>query len=63
MDEPKSINLLQMSTPLSSSKITNMRQYPLPAAAHLGAEKVISDLEKRVLSLTHISPTILLSGQ
>ena len=35
-DEPKSIHLLQMSVSLSPSKITNMRQDPLPAAAHLG---------------------------
>ncbi|GAB0209671.1 pol-like protein ENS-3 [Grus japonensis] len=53
-DETKAINLLEMSIPLPPSRITNVKQYPLPAAAHSGIDGVVTDLEKRgVITRTH----------
>lgn len=48
------LGLLETSIPLPPSKITNVRQYPLPAAALAGADGVVSDLEKRnIIQRTH----------
>ncbi|GAB0208996.1 pol-like protein ENS-3 [Grus japonensis] len=53
-DETKAINLLEMSIPLPPSRITNVKQYPLPAAAHSGIDGVVTDLEKRgIITRTH----------
>ncbi|GAB0206094.1 pol-like protein ENS-3 [Grus japonensis] len=53
-DGPKAINLLEMSVPLPPSKITNVKQYPLPAAAHSDIDGVVTDLEKRgIITRTH----------
>lgn len=38
-DEPNSINLLEISIPLSPSKIINVIRYPLLAAVHLGIDR------------------------
>lgn len=37
--------LLSVLHPLLHSKVTNVMQYPLPAAAQRGTDQVISDLE------------------
>lgn len=52
-DEPNSINLLEISIPLSPSKIINVIRYPLLAAVHLGIDGVVSDFEKRGI-ITHM---------
>jgi len=53
-NEPKKINLLEMSISLPSSKITNKKQYTLPAAAQSGIDGVVKDLENRgILTRTH----------
>lgn len=55
-DEPNSIHLLEMSIPLPPCKITNVRQYPLPAAAHLDIDRVVSGLEERGIITRMHSP-------
>lgn len=48
------LNLLQTSIPLHPSKITNVRQYPLPAAAFMGIDRVVTELEERgIIKRTH----------
>lgn len=45
------INLLEASIPLSSTKVTNVKQLPLPIAALTGTEKVLIDWEEKEPSL------------
>ena len=41
------LSLLQTLKPLPPSKVTNIRQYPSPAAALMGIDGVVTELEKR----------------
>lgn len=54
--ELKCITLLEMSMPLPLSKIANVSQYPLPAAAHVGIYGVVTDLGKMVYYHLHSLP-------
>jgi len=48
------LSLLETSIPLPPSKITNVRQYPLPAAALTSIDGVVVELEKRgIIETTH----------
>lgn len=54
--ELKCITLLEMSIPLPSSKIANVNQYPLPAAAHVGIDGVVTNLGKKIYYHLHSLP-------
>lgn len=48
------LSRLETSIPLPSSKVTNVQQYPLPAAALTGIDGVVTELEKRgIVKRTH----------
>jgi len=55
-NEPKKINLLEMSISLPPSKITNTKQYTLPAAVQSGIDRVVKDLENRGIITRTYSP-------
>lgn len=55
-DESKTINFLEVSIPFPLSKITNVKQYPLSAAAQSGIDGVVKDLENQGIITRAHSP-------
>lgn len=45
--ESPNLSLLEISIPLPPSRITNVKQYPLPTAALKGIDVIVKDLEQR----------------